>query len=183
MFVEDVEIEVLIVLVLKLLMFYEYVNICIGECGKVNCDVVELLNVMVWLFYRLFFDGLMCVIDIMKFGLKGFYSDVVLFVVMGIIIGMFGVVMLYFMGKIFDDVILQVECGFFVQFVVVFLVMVFMIVVFDIVQVIVILCILGCMDYLIGVVFWDCFLNLLLIFFKKFLVGDFVDCVGGINVI
>ncbi|MEM6701163.1 MAG: NHLP bacteriocin export ABC transporter permease/ATPase subunit [Acidobacteriota bacterium] len=183
MFAEDAETEAPIALVPRSPTSYEYVNTRTGERGKVNRDVAESLNVMAWSFYRPFPDGPMRVIDIMKFGLKGLYSDAALLVAMGITIGMLGAATPFFTGKIFDDAIPQAERGLLVQFAVALLAMAFTTAAFDIAQAIAILRISGRMDYSIGAALWDRLLNLPSTFFKKFSAGDLADRAGGINAI
>jgi len=160
---------------------YDYAKPADGTSGPVTAKVAESLHPLGWVFYRVFPDGPVGALDLVKFGARGLLGDAWMLVAMGVALGLLGTLIPIFTGKLFDTAIPEAERGLLFQFTIALFISAVISSAFTVTQSIAVLRVQGKMDYSLQAAVWDRLLNLPSTFFRDYSAGDLSERASGIN--
>jgi NHLM bacteriocin system ABC transporter ATP-binding protein len=150
---------------------------------KIDEEVADTLSPFAYTFYRPFPEHELSVKDVVRFGVRGLANDFRLLLAMGVIIGMFGTLVTYLTGRIFDAAIPQADRSLLLAFGIALLLSAVASAVFKLTQGIATLRIQGRMEYSIQSALWGRLLDLPTRFFSSFSAGDLADRAAGVDAI
>ncbi|MES2708564.1 MAG: NHLP bacteriocin export ABC transporter permease/ATPase subunit [Verrucomicrobiota bacterium] len=160
---------------------YELINPATGERRRVTRETARGLYPFAQVFYRPFKDGILTVMDVVKFGSRGLAGDAIRVMLMGCLMGVLATLTPLFSGQIFDTAIPGAEKGTLIQFGIALLSGAFAAAAYQVVRSLAVLRIEGRMDYSVQAALWDRLLNLPSTFFRKYAAGDLADRTAGID--
>ncbi|RYD33183.1 MAG: hypothetical protein EOP86_13975, partial [Verrucomicrobiaceae bacterium] len=160
---------------------YEMINPATGERRRVTKETAKDIYPFAQAFYRPFKDGVLTVMDVVKFGSRGLEGDAARVVMMGCLMGVLATLTPLFSGQIFDTAIPGAERGLLMQYGIALLSAAFAAAAYQVVRSLAVLRIEGRMDYSVQAALWDRLLNLPSTFFRKYTAGDLADRTAGID--
>ena len=162
---------------------YECIDPGSGRRQPVTAEVAETLSDFAYTFYRPMPQGLLAVVDVVRFGARGLTRDYRAVLYMAIVVGIFGTLTPYFTGKIFDEVIPQAQTTALWGYGAALALAAAATAAFKFTQGVATVRIQTRMGSSIQASVWDRIMNLPVNFFRRFSAGDLTDRAEGVNAI
>ncbi len=160
---------------------YDAVDPATGARTRVDADVAGGLTSFAYTFYRPFADGAPTAWEVVAFGARGLRADVRTLIVTAFVVGLFGTVLPYLTGRIFDAAIPQADRATLYGFGLAIAASAFATSLFKVVQGVASVRAQARMEYAVQSALWDRLLTLPARFFRAYSAGDLADRAAGVD--